>query len=68
MLDEVSIMRVFNSKYFGRNEAASIVGGLARLYDLVAAGKIREGEKTSEKQNGKWRLNAWDCLKHASVK
>ena len=67
-IDEVALMRVFNSKTFGRNEAASIVGGLTRLYRLVAEGKIRESEKTSDKQNGKWRLNAWDCIKYCEIK
>ena len=66
-IDEVVLMRVFNNKTFGRNEAASIVGGLERLRDLVATGKIR-AEKKNNVQNGKWFCNAWDCIKYATVK
>ena len=67
MLNEVVIARVFNAKTFGRNEAASIVGGLTRLQRLVAEGKIR-AEKKNNVQNGKWFCNAWDCLKYCTVK
>ena len=67
MINEVVLMRVFNGKTFGRNEAASIVGGLRRLETLIAEGKIR-AEKKNSAQNGKWRCNAWDCLKNAMVR
>ena len=66
-IDEVTLMRVFNDKTFSRNEAASIVGGLTRLYRLVGQGKIR-AEKKTMKQNGKWFCNAWDCIKYCSIK
>lgn len=56
-----------NNKTFGRNEAADIVGGLSRLMKLVGQGKIR-AEKRTNKQNGKWFCNAYDVLKHATLK
>lgn len=56
-----------NNKTFGRNEAADIVGGLSRLMRLVGQGKIR-AEKRTNKQNGKWFCNAYDVLKHATLK
>ena len=58
---------VLNDKTFGQREAADIVGGRGRLFELVGSGKIR-AEKRSEHQHGKWYCNAWDVVKHAKLK
>lgn len=67
MVDEEVLKIVLNDKTFGRNAAADIVGGLARLERLIGSGDIR-AVKTSAKQNGKWFCNAWDVVKHAKLK
>lgn len=67
MINEEVLKIVMNNKTFGRNEAADIVGGLSRLMRLVGQGKIR-AEKRTNKQNGKWFCNAYDVLKHATLK
>lgn len=67
MLNEDVLKIVLNNKTFGRDEAADIVGGLSKLVDLIGKGKIR-AEKRTNKQNGKWFCNAYDVLKHASLK
>lgn len=67
MINEEVLKIVMNNKTFGRNEAADIVGGLSRLMKLVGQGKIR-AEKRTNKQNGKWFCNAYDVLKHATLK
>lgn len=51
----------------GSDTAVDIVGGLARLKDLIGKGLIR-AEKPTNKQNGKWFCNAWDVIKHAQLK
>lgn len=43
------------------------VGGLSRLTKLIGSGLIR-AEKRTQKQNGKWFCNAYDVLRHASLK
>lgn len=67
MLNEDVLKIVLNNKTFGRDEAADIVGGLSRLTKLIGSGLIR-AEKRTQKQNGKWFCNAYDVLKHASLK
>ena len=67
MLNENVLKIVLNNKTFGRDEAADIVGGLSKFIDLISKGKIR-AEKRTQKQNGKWFCNAYDVLKHASLK
>lgn len=67
MLNEDVLKIVLNNKTFGRDEAADIVGGLPKLVDLIGKGKIR-AEKRTQKQNGKWFCNAYDVLRHASLK
>ncbi|WP_308763127.1 hypothetical protein [uncultured Bacteroides sp.] len=67
MVNEEVLKIVLNDKTFGRDTAADIVGGLARLKELVGKGLIR-AEKTTNKQNGKWFCNAWDVIKHAKLK
>ena len=66
-MNEEVLKIVLNDKTFGRNEAADIVGGLARLRRLIESGLIRM-EKPPNKQNGKWFCNAWDVIKHAQLK
>ena len=67
MVNEEVLKIVLNNKTFGRDTAADIVGGLARLRELVGKRLIR-AEKPTNKQNGKWFCNAWDVIKHAQLK
>lgn len=67
MVNEEVLKIVLNNKTFGRDTAADIVGGLARLRELVGKGLIR-AEKPTNKQNGKWFCNAWDVIKWAKLK
>lgn len=48
---------------FGKEQAAAIVGGEAKLLSLIADGSI-ECEKTTNTQNGKWYCNAAQVLQH----
>lgn len=48
---------------FGKEMAATIVGGESKLLALIADGAI-ECEKTTKSQNGKWFCNAAQVLKH----
>lgn len=66
-MNEEVLKIVLNNKTFGRDEAADIVGGLSRLVKLIGKGKIRANKRTN-KQNGKWFCNAYDVLKHASLR
>lgn len=67
ILNEEVLKRVFNGMTFSRNEAAKVVGGRYRLDRLVGQGLIR-ADKPTKAQNGKWQCNAWDVLKHATVR
>lgn len=67
MVNEEVLKIVLNDKTFGCDTAADIVGGLARLRNLVGKGLIR-AEKPTNKQNGKWFCNAWDVIKWAKLK
>lgn len=67
MINEEVLKIVLNDKTFGRDQAADIVGGLTRLFDLIGKGLIR-AEKRTNKQNGKWFCNAYDVIKHAQLK
>lgn len=67
MVNEEVLKIVLNDKTFGRDTAADIVGGLARLKELVGKGLIR-AEKATNKQNGKWFCNAYDVIKYAQLK
>lgn len=62
-----TILRVMNDKTFGLRTAEKIVGGRARLLRLIAAGRIRARKGNREAQNGKWLVNASDCLRFAKV-
>lgn len=48
---------------FSKDDAARIVGGEARLERLIAEGSIR-ADKPSAAQNGKWRCDAAQVLRH----
>lgn len=65
MNDEI-LKIVLNDKFFSKDESVSIVGGLRRFTELCACGKIRYA-KSSPAQNGRWRCNAYDVLKNASL-
>ena len=60
------IYRVMNNQCFGFRTASRIVGGRLRLERLIVEGKVR-AEKPCPVQNGKWRCNAADVLRHARI-
>lgn len=62
-----TIFRVMNDKTFGLRAAEKIVGGRARLFRLIASGMIRAEKGNRNAQNGKWLVNASDCLRFAKV-
>ena len=62
-----NILIVMDRETFGQRKAASMVGGLERLLQLIEEGKIRS-DKPTNKQNGKWFCNAADVLRYVVVK
>lgn len=58
-----NIFAVMASESFGKDLSAKIVGGVKKLENLIAEGKI-EAEKPNNVQNGKWFCNAAQVLKH----
>lgn len=58
-----NILAVMSDEYFSKDLSAKIVGGVKKLEDLIAAGKI-EASKPNNVQNGKWFCNAAQVLKH----
>lgn len=58
-----NIFRVMQHESFCKDKAAKIVGGVKKLEDLIASGKIA-AEKPTKTQNGKWFCNAADVLRH----
>lgn len=62
------ILRVMNGKTFGFRYSEQIVGGRARLEQLIIEGKIRAEKVNSRAQNGKWKCNASDVLRYAVIK
>lgn len=68
MINEEVLKIVLNDKTFGQREAADIVGGRGRLFRLVGSGAIRAEKKPEDRQNGRWYCNAYDVVKHASLK
>ena len=62
-----TILRVMNSKTFGFRYSEKIVGGRARLEQLIIEGKIRAEKVNCKAQNGKWQCNASDVLKYARM-
>lgn len=59
-----NILAVMDRETFGQRKAATIVGGLKRLEQLMVEGKIR-WDKPTRTKNGKWFCNAADVLKYA---
>lgn len=57
-----------NNITFSQREAEKIVGSRGRLFDLVGKGVIRAEKIPPNRQNGRWYCNAYDVLKHASLK
>ena len=68
MLNEEALKIVLNNKTFGQREAADIVGGRGRLFRLVGSGEIRAEKIPQNRQNGRWYCNAWDVIKHATLR
>ena len=66
MIDEEALKIVLNDKSFSKDEAISIVGGLARFKDLCEHGRIRF-EKSTSAQNSRWKCNAYDVIRYAQI-
>lgn len=66
MIDEEALKIVLNDKTFSKDEAVSIVGGLARFKDLCEHGRIRF-EKSTSAQNSRWKCNAYDVIRYAQI-
>lgn len=62
-----TILRVMNGKTFGYRYSSTIVGGRARLEQLIIDGKVRAEKVNSTAQNGKWQCNASDVLRYAKI-
>lgn len=58
-----NILLAMERQTFCKDTAAKIVGGVKKLEDLIAAGKIN-AEKGCNAQNSKWKCNAADVLRH----
>lgn len=68
MLNEEVLKIALNDKTFSQREAEKIVGSRGRLFDLVGKGAIRAEKRPANRQNGRWYCNAYDVIKHASLK
>lgn len=68
MINEDVLKIVLNDKTFSQREAEDIVGSRSRLFDLVGKGAIRAEKKDVNRQNGRWYCNAYDVIKHATLK
>ena len=62
-----TILRLMNDRTFGKRMSEQIVGGRARLEQLIVEGKIRADKVNSSAQNGKWQCNASDVLRYAKI-
>lgn len=58
-----NILRIMSTETFGKDKSAGIVGGEKKLLRLIEQGEI-ESDKPTNAQNGKWRCNAAQVLKH----
>lgn len=65
-MNEEVLKIVLNDKSFSKDESISIVGGQRRFLELCAQGKIRYNKRSSS-QNGRWKCNAYDVIKNASI-
>lgn len=61
------ILRLMNGMTFGLRKSEKIVGGRARLEQLIVDGKVRAEKSNAGAQNGKWFCNASDVLRHAKL-
>ena len=62
-----TILRLMNDRTFGKRMSEQIVGGRARLEQLIVEGKIRADKVNASAQNGKWQCNASDVLRYAKI-
>lgn len=62
-----TILRLMNDRTFGKRMSEQIVGGRARLEQLIVEGKIRADKVNATAQNGKWQCNASDVLRYAKI-
>ena len=62
-----TILRLMNDKTFGLRYSEKIVGGRARLSQLIVDGKVRAIKGNTSAQNGKWLCNASDVLRYAKI-
>lgn len=62
-----TILRLTNGMTFGLRCSEKIVGGRARLEQLIIEGKVRAEKTNASAQNGKWFCNASDVLRHAKI-
>lgn len=58
-----NILDVMSTETFSKDKSAFIVGGQKKLSMLIEAGEI-DCYKPSNTQNGKWRCNAAQVLRH----
>jgi len=58
-----NILEVMSCSTFGKRQAEMIVGGRAKLRRLMESGAV-QFTKDNPSQNGKWRCNAADVLRH----
>lgn len=58
-----SILDIMSTETFSKDKSAYIVGGEKKLMRLIEAGEI-DSDKPSNSQNGKWRCNAAQVLRH----
>lgn len=58
-----NILLAMGDVTFSKDISAKIVGGVKKLENLIAAGKI-EAEKGCNAQNSKWKCNAAQVLRH----
>lgn len=62
-----NILAVFSKLSFGKVMASRIVGGRARLMQLIAEGKIEADKPNADAANGKWTCNAAQVLEHCRL-
>lgn len=58
-----NILAMMSRFTFGKEQAATIVGGESKLLKYIADGSI-ECEKPTNSKNGKWFCNAAQVLQH----
>lgn len=58
-----NIFLVLDGYTFSKDMASYIVGGRKKLESLIAAGKV-DAVKSCNSQNGKWKCNAAQVLRH----